>query len=147
MNHTIEKPIAFPDNLFIKIMVIFAKFNIKKLHPKLLCKMQKYFMRGEGLEPSRLPIRPSNVRVCQFRHPRKQLTLSIISKVRSLSIGMGKKIRTAASRAENALISIGIQTLHRIGKGIFTVKLYLHFIISFTINNAGAKTLKYEKQI
>src|SRR5437870_896137 len=26
-------------------------------------------MSGEGLEPSRLPTRPSNVRVYQFRHP------------------------------------------------------------------------------
>lgn len=27
-------------------------------------------VRGEGLEPSRLRIRPSNVRVYQFHHPR-----------------------------------------------------------------------------
>ena len=27
-------------------------------------------VRGKGFEPSRLPTRTSNVRVCQFRHPR-----------------------------------------------------------------------------
>ena len=30
----------------------------------------QFLVRTVGLEPTRSPIRPSNVRVCQFRHPR-----------------------------------------------------------------------------
>src|SRR5699024_9407963 len=30
----------------------------------------RLLVRGKGFEPSRLPTRTSNVRVCQFRHPR-----------------------------------------------------------------------------
>ena len=39
--------------------------TLKREEPQLV--------RGEGLEPSRLRIRPSNVRVYQFHHPRASL--------------------------------------------------------------------------
>lgn len=38
----------------------------------ILVRILDLMVRGEGLEPSRLRIRPSNVRVYQFHHPRAQ---------------------------------------------------------------------------
>ena len=35
-------------------------------------------VRSMGLEPIRLPIRPSNVRVCQFRHDRADLDFAAV---------------------------------------------------------------------
>lgn len=37
-----------------------------------------FLVRSPGLEPGRLPIRPSNVRVCLFRHDRILRTTDII---------------------------------------------------------------------
>src|SRR5271163_1678814 len=48
-------------------------------------------LSGEGLEPSRLPTRPSNVRVYQFRHPDKikaTLTFSPFDRIRKASLAM-----------------------------------------------------------
>ena len=40
-----------------------------------------FLVRLMGLEPIRLPTRPSNVRVCQFRHSRINIIVSLSSRV------------------------------------------------------------------
>ena len=40
-----------------------------------------YLVRSMGLEPIRSPIRPSNVRVCLFRHDRNSIAKAIILRI------------------------------------------------------------------
>ena len=56
-----------------------------------LCYKDRFFcslVRRTGLEPVWLPTRPSNVRVCHFRHPRVTQDLLYLS-AEVLSIGEG----------------------------------------------------------
>ncbi len=59
-----------------KLQAIFSPFkshqflNIKKVRIKPYGLIRTSLVRRMGLEPTRITIRPSNVRVCQFRHPR-----------------------------------------------------------------------------
>ena len=52
----------------------------KNIKQKKSCKTTTLFIvvRTVGLEPTRSPIRPSNVRVCQFRHARNSFSLLIL---------------------------------------------------------------------
>ena len=45
-------------------------YNKRKSLERNLCVETIKLVRSTGLEPVRLPTRPSNVRVCLFRHPR-----------------------------------------------------------------------------
>ena len=71
------------------------KLVIKK--PETLQSQAFSLVRSMGLEPIRLPIRPSNVRVCQFRHDRAH------------GLGLGRnRLPGGSARQAQAIIIIGL---------------------------------------
>ena len=56
--------------LFSAIMQCGSRLNAKTRTQTLYQYLSPLVVRSTGLEPVRLPTRPSNVRVCQFRHDR-----------------------------------------------------------------------------
>lgn len=66
LSKSIPRRIIRVDFLFLE----FLDFGLTILIKPPDCDFFESLVRGEGLEPSRLRIRPSNVRVYQFHHPR-----------------------------------------------------------------------------
>ena len=84
----------------------FGFFN-KKRKSNLSVQLTLSLVRRTGLEPVWLPTRPSNVRVCQFRHPRKPNYYSKTQRL--LSIDLKHKLRKFCFFKINAefLLKIG----------------------------------------
>ena len=64
--------------------------GVKEIYQPLYQKLVDYMVRSTGLEPVRSPTRPSNVRVCQFRHDRR--TDIIISPIWGFVKGKAREI-------------------------------------------------------
>ena len=73
--------------------------GVKKSLPALYPKLVGMVVRSTGLEPVRSPTRPSNVRVCQFRHDRR--TGIIITPAHPFVKGYaGENLRSFARRTD-----------------------------------------------
>lgn len=86
----LSKPTAYINNRFR---------NIKKQKRQWVKPLSFLLVRRTGLEPVRLPTRPSNVRVCQFRHHRKFLYFTKSIGICQLFLRRNRKIginRTSA---------------------------------------------------